>query len=215
MVIRKLQREQHLTVPTPEQLIKTLVSQGYTHVVCQPLHILNGWEYEKMCQLAPFAEQFQSFLLGKPMLTDFVDYQECCRIIAKNMPMPQPGGSGAYGTWFGSFFQCRLFPIRKSMRYLDMESIFVGTVEGFPNLDFICKRLKKQKISHLALFPFLIVAGDHAQNDMAGEEESSWKSVLERQGYTVTAHLKGLGEFPETGKLFARHLMEATPFPNN
>ena len=217
MVIRKLQREQNLTVPTPEQLIKTLVSQGYTHVVCQPLHILNGWEYEKMCrQLAPFAEQFQSFLLGKPMLTDFVDYQECCRIIAKNMPMPQPGEALVLmGHGSDHFSNAAYSQLESTMRYLDMESIFVGTVEGFPNLDFICKRLKKQKISHLSLFPFLIVAGAHAQNDMAGEEESSWKSVLERQGYTVTAHLKGLGEFPETGKLFARHLMEATPFPNN
>ena len=218
MVIRKLQREQNLTVPTPEQLIKTLVSQGYTHVVCQPLHILNGWEYEKMCRVSlpllrnSFNPSSWASLCSPTLWT----IKNVARHLPRIMPMPQPGEALVLmGHGSDHFSNAAYSQLESTMRYLDMESIFVGTVEGFPNLDFICKRLKKQKISHLALFPFLIVAGDHAQNDMAGEEESSWKSVLERQGYTVTAHLKGLGEFPETGKLFARHLMEATPFPNN
>ena len=57
--------------------------------------------------------------------------------------------------------------------------------------------------------PFMIVAGDHAQNDMAGDQEDSWKSILEKEGFAVTVQLHGLGMFPEIGELFTTHLDKA------
>ncbi len=103
--------------------------------------------------------------------------------------------------------------LENTFRALGHEHVYVGTVEGFPNLDYIIGRLKKHNITRVHLMPFMIVAGDHAQNDMAGEEPDSWKSVLENEGFQVTVQLDGLGSFPETGQLFVSHLDKAETIP--
>ena len=164
--------ETTLDCPYPEQLIPKLWSPKATLMCVSPSSQRLG-NTKKMCRQLAFCGTVSILLPGKPMLTDFVDYQEVSRSHCQDMPMPQPGEALVLMGHGSDHFSNALIPNSKStMRYLDMESIFVGTVEGFPNLDF-CKRVKKQKISHLTLFPFLIVAGDHAQNDMAGKEESS------------------------------------------
>lgn len=214
MIIERIRREQQLSIPTPEQLMQQLLEQGYTDVICQPLHILNGWEYEKMCrQIAPYAGQFSSFRVGKPMLTDFSDYEACCQIIEQNMPLPQDGEAlvlmGHGSDHFANAAYCQLESV---LRDRGWDSIHIGTVESYPSLAVIQKRLRKSPVERVTLMPFFIVAGDHAQNDLAGEDDDSWKSILEQEGYAVTVHLKGMGEFPETGALFARHVTEAQPF---
>lgn len=214
-ILARLRREQGLAIRTPAEQMQHLLEQGYTDVVCQPLHILNGWEYEKMCrQIAPFAGQFETFRLGKPMLTDFSDYEDCCGIIAHNAAMPQDGEALVLmGHGSDHFSNAAYSQLENVMEYLGMESVFVGTVEGFPNLDFICRRLEKQQVKTVTLMPFLIVAGEHVRNDMAGQQEDSWKTTLEQSGYAVNVCMKGLGEFPETADLFFRHLQDAQPFP--
>ena len=87
--------------------------------------------------------------------------------------------------------------LENTFRALGHEHVYVGTVEGFPNLDYIIGRLKKHNITRVHLMPFMIVAGDHAQNDMAGEEPDSWKSILEKEGFQVTVQLDGLVLFPK------------------
>ena len=87
---------------------------------------------------------------------------------------------------------------------------FLGTVEGYPTLDQVLRRLREcSGVRRVRLQPFMVVAGDHAANDMAGEEEASWKSRLEREGYTVECVLRGLGEYPAFRALFAGHALAA------
>mgnify|MGYP000718389441 FL=1 len=92
-------------------------------------------------------------------------------------------------------------------------NVVVGTVEGFPEMDEVLKKLKERKAKKILLMPFMIVAGDHAKNDMAGEEADSWKSILEQAGYEVRPVLKGLGEIPGIRKMFVRHAREAKEYP--
>ncbi|MBF1336933.1 MAG: sirohydrochlorin cobaltochelatase, partial [Leptotrichia sp.] len=74
-------------------------------------------------------------------------------------------------------------------------NIFVATVEGEVTIEDIIEKLKKTDYKKILLKPFMIVAGDHAKNDMASDEEDSWKTVLTNEGYEVTALLKGMGEY--------------------
>jgi len=83
---------------------------------------------------------------------------------------------------------------------------YVGTVEGFPSLDYVIQQLKKDKIQKILLKPFLTVAGDHAQNDMAGPEAESWKSILTKEGFEVTPILQGMGEVDSFADVFVHHL---------
>jgi sirohydrochlorin cobaltochelatase len=87
--------------------------------------------------------------------------------------------------------------------------IFVGTVEGFPKLDDILIALKATGKKKIIVKAMMIVAGDHARNDMAGEEEDSWKNILEKEGFQVTPIIKGLGENDTFAEIFVSHLTDA------
>ena len=85
----------------------------------------------------------------------------------------------------------------------------VGTVEGYPSLDEVSADLEKMGIEKVVLLPFMIVAGDHANNDMAGDEEDSWKTILKGQGFEVEAVLQGLGEYEGVQNMVVEHLRDA------
>ena len=86
---------------------------------------------------------------------------------------------------------------------------YVGTVEGYPTLDDVINKLKKSNIEKVKLMPLMIVAGDHANNDMAGDEEDSWKSVLKKEGFVVETYLHGLGENEKVQDMYVNHAKAA------
>jgi sirohydrochlorin cobaltochelatase len=86
---------------------------------------------------------------------------------------------------------------------------FVGVVEGMPALDDFMGHMKYTKTKKIVLKPFMIVAGDHATNDMAGSEEDSWLSILTKEGYEVNPVLEGLGSNDDFAKLFVDHIRDA------
>ena len=95
------------------------------------------------------------------------------------------------------------------LRDLGYENTYVGTVEGFPGLDYVIRRLKLRQIKKVYLMPLMIVAGDHARNDLAGAEEDSWDSILKAAGFETQIILKGLGEIDAIAEMFVEHLRQA------
>ena len=85
----------------------------------------------------------------------------------------------------------------------------MGTVEAYPSIDTMVKLVKNLAPTKVHLAPFMIVAGDHAINDMAGDEEDSWKNIFRKEGYEVVCHLKGIGEYPAIRNIFISHAREA------
>jgi sirohydrochlorin cobaltochelatase len=90
-----------------------------------------------------------------------------------------------------------------------LSNYLIGTVEAEPSLDDVIAELQKLKAKRVVLEPLMIVAGDHANNDMAGDEDDSWKTILEAKGFTVVPVLKGLGEFPGIQQIFISHVADA------
>ena len=86
---------------------------------------------------------------------------------------------------------------------------YIGSVEGFPGIDDVARYLSHHNSGNIVLKPFMIVAGDHATNDMASDEEDSWKSILTKQGFNVTTVLKGLGSNDKFAKIFVDHIRDA------
>ena len=84
--------------------------------------------------------------------------------------------------------------IQAKLDELGYKNVFIYTVEGFPNLETVIPKLKANKIKNVTLVPIMMVAGDHANNDMAGDEEDSHKTILTKEGFKVDAYLHGLGE---------------------
>ena len=96
----------------------------------------------------------------------------------------------------------------KDLGYL--QTLLMGTVEAYPSMASILKQSESASApKKIHLTPFMVVAGDHATNDMAGEEEDSWKNQFEAAGYTVECHLKGLGEYEGIRKIFLKHIEES------
>lgn len=87
--------------------------------------------------------------------------------------------------------------------------VLIYTVEGNPRLEDVIEELKAKKIKNVTLMPLMMVAGDHANNDMAGEEEDSHKSILEKEGFKVDTYLHGLGENENVRQLFVDRANEA------
>ncbi len=211
MIIRKIEREEGIHIPTPEELFAQLAAQGYEEVLCQSLHVIPGNEYEKMCaQIAPYTSSFSHLRIGKPLLWEQEDYVQCCRSLLAHMPALAEDEAFVFmGHGTDHFSNASYALAENTFRALGAERVYVGTVEGFPDFDYVAGRLRAHQVRRVYLAPFMIVAGDHAQNDLAGDEDDSWKSMLRAQGYETEVLLRGLGEYAEIAAQFAAHLEQA------
>ena len=103
---------------------------------------------------------------------------------------------------------CLVRPLFAMRRNYPKAKIFIGTVEGFPSLNDVVSSVKHMGIKKVLLKPFMIVAGDHAHNDMAGNDEDSWKNTFKRAGIRVKCILKGLGENPRWDEIYVQHIRD-------
>ena len=102
--------------------------------------------------------------------------------------------------------------MQTQMEKLGYKNVFIGTVEGEPEdtaCEAVIEKVAKAGYKNVILRPLMVVAGDHANNDMAGDEEDSWKSIFEAAGYDVTCVVEGLGQLPEIQALFVQHAKAA------
>lgn len=212
MIIRKLKRTKNLIINSPEEVMEKLVDEGYEEVICQPTHIINGSEYEKMIRmLEPYKAQIPVIRVGRPLLTEEDDYKKTCQIMMKELHAPLKEDEAFVLMGHGSEHHSNsaYCQFENMLRDLGYENTYVGTVEGFPGLDYVIRRLKLREIKKVYLMPLMVVAGDHARNDLAGEDEDSWDSMLKAEGFTTEIMLKGMGEIDAVAELFVEHLRMA------
>ncbi len=202
-----------LKVPGPDELMEQLSAAGYDEVCCQSLHVMPGLEYEKMYrELIPFRGRFRCFTLGQPLLASPEDCRAVCEGLLISLPDCAPEEAYVYmGHGTEHFANAVYSEMENQFRALGAERVYVGTVEGFPGLDYVRSRLRRRQVRRVTLAPLMIVAGDHAKNDLAGDGPDSWKSILVRDGYEVEADLRGLGEVPAVQAQFAAHCLSGKP----
>ena len=192
--------------------MEKLAAQGYEEVLCQPTHIINGMEYEKMMgMLTPYKDRIPVIRAGKPLLTEEEDYRKACQIVMQELSRPLHKDEAfvlmGHGTeHYANSAYCQFENMLRDLRY---ENTYVGTVEGFPGLDYVIRRMKIRGIRKVYLMPLMIVAGDHARNDLAGAEADSWDSLLQAEGFETEVFLKGMGEMDGIAQLFVEHLKAA------
>lgn len=210
-VINKLKICDNLEIDTVSQAIERLAAEGYQEVLAQPLHIINGTEYHLvLAGLKPYAQKFAKLAIGRPLLTHHQDYVAVVDALRPELPAYAPGEAVVL---MGHGSQ---HPANSAYSELDyvfkdkgLPQVYIGTVEGFPCLDSVIKRLEADKIRKVTLMPLMLVAGDHILNDMAGDEEDSWKSILARKGFEVATCLVGLGEIEKIRQIYVAHARAA------
>ena len=208
MIINKLKKRDNMFIDNPSEALEKLYNAGYQEVVVQSLHIICGDEYNKLKDMvAQYEDKFDKISIGRPLLTYIDDYRETVEAVKKDldkMDIDEAVVFMGHGTEHESHSS---YPAIEYMFRDYGINAFVGTVEGYPELEQVIKKLKNRNIKTVDLLPFMLVAGDHAINDMASDEEDSWKTILEKEGFNVKVHVKGLGENPYIQEKFKNHAL--------
>ncbi len=207
MIINKLARRDELHIDTPARALLRLADNGYDDVLVQSLHIINGDEFEKVSfEVERFRSQFKNLQLGRPLLSSYDDYQQLISALDYQIPELKPEERVVFmghGTTHHAFsvYACldhMLSELRRPM--------LVGAVESYPHISTVIARLQRENVRKVYLMPLMLVAGDHAINDMASSDPDSWKTQLTEAGIAAEPLVVGLGENPVIQSMFARHL---------
>lgn len=208
MVINKLKRRDNYFVDNPREALERMKESGIKNIYIQPLHIIPGHEYEKLLsQVKEFLEENNSYAIkiGKPLLYDELDYYKVVQGLNLSYRKENEGivfmGHGTNHEADASYEK-----LERTFREKGYENVYIGTVEGSITIEDIISKLKVKEIQKIKLRPFMLVAGDHAINDMASNEEDSWKSILESNGFNVEVSLQGLGELETIQNIYLEHL---------
>ncbi len=208
MIIRKLKRTENLAVDTVQEALNRMKEDGIEDVIVQPTHIINGVEYDRMMKdLMENMFLFRRIRVGKPLLSSVDDYKKSIHAVMAETQLEDDEMLVLMGHGTDHHANSAYPTLEYTFHALGYNQVLVGTVESFPELKNVMAKLEISGKKKVVLMPFMLVAGDHAKNDMAGEEDS-WKSELEDAGYEVRVIMKGLGEFEGIRKIFTEHLEE-------
>jgi sirohydrochlorin cobaltochelatase len=217
-----------LSVKTPLATIADLQNEGFRDITVQSLHVFAGEEFEDLKGLmtaldsirtvkaksAPFA----ALRLGRPALGmpgDAYPYTDdiAAGVKALKADVDRAKSMRAALIYMGhgnDFFSTGIYAeLQREMNETYGVPVFAACVEGYPAFDDILAGLKAARVKKILLKPLMVVAGDHASNDMAGDEEDAWKAVLTKAGYQVTTDLTGLGANDAWADLYVDHLKDA------
>ena len=211
MIIRKLKQRDQVQIDTVKEAFARMLADGITEVIVQPTHVIKGIENEQMMEeIRSFSEHFEKISVGEPLLSSEEDFR---KVIEAVMEEQEDLEEQEALVFMGHGTEHHVNPVYAALDYmfkdLGYENVHVGTVEAYPSFASVLRLVKASAVKKVRLAPFMVVAGDHAMNDMAGGEEDSWKSLLEAEGYEVTCVLKGLGEYKGIQKLYAEHARQA------
>jgi sirohydrochlorin cobaltochelatase len=210
VIIRNKLAKQGKLLDSPEVALAKMMDEGFTHVAVQSLHTIGGSEYHDLRRTVGaynIMRGFERVILGYPLLSTQKDMERTVDAILETIPKDRKKDEAivlmGHGTHHPSnaFYAALMFQLQ-----LKDPNIFVGTVEGYPEVDLIKELMLKNKIKKAYLMPFMSVAGDHAKNDMASDEDDSWKSIFTKAGIECVPILKGTAEYDNFVSIWVDHL---------
>lgn len=188
------------------------VANGVKNLVIQPTHLMNGLEYNDLVnEVAQYADAFDSISIGEPLLTSDEDFQAVAEAIVSATASYDDGKTAICFMGHGTEAESNAVYAKMQQVLTDEghANYFIGTVEAEPTVEDVLALVQAGEYERVVLRPLMIVAGDHANNDMAGEEEDSWKTTFENAGYEVVCEVKGLGELEAIQTLLVEHAQAA------
>ncbi len=209
-IIRKKLAGQGKFLDSPEVALAKMMDEGFTHLAVQSLHTIGGAEYHDLRRTVGAYKMmggFQRIVLGYPLLATQEDMQRSVKAILSVIPKERQKNEAVVLMGHGAHHPSNAFYAALAFQLqLEDPNIFVGTVEGYPEVDLILELMLQKKIRKAYLMPFMSVAGDHAKNDMAGDEDDSWKSIFTKAGIQCVPILKGTAEFDVFVDIWVDHL---------
>ena len=217
IIIDRIEKNEGIKYPTPEEALEQLKAEGYTRVALASLDVIPGMEYGyKRGVFYNYKDQFKKMTCGTPLMywqgqeeqaDDVAEFIEAIKLQLPKLGKQDGVLLMAHGTPHIS--NAYYAVIQMKLEEMGLKNVYIYTVEGWPSLETVMPKLKKDGIKHVTLMPIMMVAGDHANNDMAGDEEDSHKSILEKEGFKVDAYLHGLGENKKIRNMYVERANDA------
>lgn len=195
-----------------EEALNRAVDNGVKTLVVQPTHLMNGLEYQELVdELAGYSDSFDKVVVGEPLLTSDEDFQKVIKAITEATAEYDDGETAICFMGHGTEADSNAIyaKIQDMLTEAGYSNYYVGTVEATPSLDDVLAKVQAGDYKKVVLEPLMIVAGDHANNDMAGDEDGSWKTTFENAGYEVTCLIRGLGELEGIQDILVEHAQAA------
>ena len=232
IIINHIQARDGEKIDNMEQALERAVANGVKQLVVQPTHLMHGAEYDEMCAaIDKVRDKFESVEIAEPMLgevgNDATVINADKEAVAKAVVAAALEESGyestaaakdagvAYvlmGHGTAHVAKVTYSQMATQMDKLGYENVFIGTVEGEPedtSCEAVIAAVKEAGYTTVVLRPLMVVAGDHANNDMAGADEDSWKTMFEAAGFTVNCQISGLGRIADVQALYVAHTKAA------
>ena len=232
IIINHIQARDGEKIDNMEQALERAVANGVKQLVVQPTHLMHGAEYDEMCAaIDKVRDQFDSVEIAEPMLgevgNDATVINADKEAVAKAVVAAALEESGyettaaakdagvAYvlmGHGTAHVAKVTYSQMATQMEKLGYENVFIGTVEGEPeetSCEAVIEAVKNAGYTTVVLRPLMVVAGDHANNDMAGADDDSWKTMFEAAGFTVNCQISGLGRIADVQALYVAHTKAA------
>ena len=237
IIINHIQARDGEKIDNMDQALERAVANGVKQLVVQPTHLMHGAEYDEMCAaIDKVRDQFDSVEIAEPLLGEVGDDATVINAdkeaVAKAVVAAALEESGyettaaakdagvAYvlmGHGTAHVAKVTYSQMATQMAELGYENVFVGTVEGEPeetSCEAVIEAVKNAGYTTVVLRPLMVVAGDHANNDMAGADDDSWKTMFEAAGFTVNCQISGLGRIADIQQLYIAHTKAAMDLLN-
>ena len=225
IIINHIQARDGEKIDNMTQALDRAVANGVKNLVVQPTHLMHGAEYDEMCEaIEAYKDQFESVSIAEPMLGEVgsdatvinADKEAVAKAITaaavseagfESLEAAKDAGTAFVFMGHGTAHVAKVTysQMQTQMQNLGYENVFIGTVEGEPeetSAEAVIEAVKAAGYTNVVLRPLMVVAGDHANNDMAGSDDDSWKTVFEAAGFTVDCQIHGLGEIADVQALY-------------
>ena len=232
IIINHIQARDGEKIDNMDQALERAVANGVKNLVVQPTHLMHGAEYDEMCEaIDAYRDKFESVSIAEPMLGEVgsdatvinADKEAVAKAITasavadagfESLDAAKEAGTAFVFMGHGTAHVAKVTYSQMStqMQTLGYENVFIGTVEGEPeetSCESVIEAVKAAGYTNVVLRPLMVVAGDHANNDMAGSEDDSWKTMFEAAGFTVDCQIAGLGEIADVQALYVAHTKAA------
>ena len=234
IIINHIQARDGEKIDNMEQALERAVANGVKDLVVQPTHLMHGAEYDEMMEMVDsYRDKFESVAIAEPLLGEVgsdatvinADKEAVAKAITaeavKTAGFDSLDAAAKDGTAFvfmghGTSHTAKVSysQMQAQMNALGYKNVFIGTVEGEPEetaCENVIKAVKAAGYTKVVLRPLMVVAGDHANNDMAGDDEDSWKSQFKASGEfdSVDCQIAGLGEVADIQQLYVAHTKAA------
>jgi sirohydrochlorin cobaltochelatase len=221
--------EEILNIRAPLATIADLQDEGYATIIVQPTHVFEGVEYldlkscvDSLSSIAAVNHRqrlFKKIALGRPLLGKkgreypyIKDLEIAAAVMEPDLKAAAECNAALVYMGHGNEYLSTgiYLEFREVLRKMHPNApVYIATVEGLPGIDYLVAELRRDKIAKVFLKPFMIVAGDHALNDMAGDGDDSWKTILNTNGIEVVSAIQGLGENPRIAAIYIQHIRDA------